>query len=110
MLNARINITADLLVLSVGIVPAEGNKELAKQLKLPLTEDGFFLEAHIKLRPVDFSSDGIFLCGLAHSPKSIDETIVQASAAAARASAILSKPKISLEACISEVIDENCDG
>ncbi len=110
MLNARINITADLLVLSAGIIPAEGNSELAKKLKVPVTEDGFFMEAHIKLRPVDFSSDGIFLCGLAHGPKSIDETIVQASAAAARASAILSKPKISQEACISEVIDENCDG
>jgi len=110
MLNAKINITTDLLVLSAGIVPAEGNQELAKQLKVPVTEDGFFLEAHIKLRPVDFSSDGIFLCGLAHSPKTIDETIVQASAAAARASAVLSKSRISLEACISEVIDENCDG
>jgi heterodisulfide reductase subunit A len=64
----------------------------------------------MKLRPVDFASDGIFLCGLAHSPKLVDESIAQASAAAARASTILSKRKIQLEAAISEVIDENCDG
>jgi len=110
ILDARVNIGCDLLVLSVGTVPGDDNKDLARKLKLPLTEDGFFLEAHIKLRPVDFPSDGIFLCGLAHSPKLIDETITQASAAAARASAILSKPKIQLEACVSQVVDENCDG
>ena len=110
LLNARLNIPADLVVLSAGIVPGEGSEELAKKLKVALTEDGFFLEAHIKLRPVDFANDGIFLCGLAHSPKSVDETITQASAAAARASAILSKPQIQLEARISQVLDENCDG
>ncbi|MBG7617586.1 MAG: CoB--CoM heterodisulfide reductase iron-sulfur subunit A family protein, partial [Chloroflexi bacterium] len=69
ILDAKLNIKTDLLVLSAGIVPNEGNDELSKKLKLPLTEDKFFLEAHIKLRPVDFATDGIFLCGLAHSPK-----------------------------------------
>jgi len=110
ILDAKLNISTDLLVLSVGVVPGEDNKDLAQKLKLPLTEDNFFLEAHIKLRPVDFVTDGIFLCGLAHSPKLIDESIAQASAAAARASALLSKPQIQLEACISQVVDENCDG
>ena len=110
ILDAKININCDLLVLSAGTVAGEGNKELAQKLKLPLTEDGFFLKAHIKLRPVDFATEGIFLCGLAHSPKLIDETIAQASAAAARASALLSKPQIQLEPCISQVVDENCDG
>jgi len=61
-------------------------------LKVPLQGDGFFLEAHVKLRPVDFSSEGIFLCGGAHYPKSIDESISQAYAAAGRAAAILAKP------------------
>jgi len=110
LLDAKINISSDLVVLAVATVPEDGNKDLAQKLKLPLTEDGFFLEAHMKLRPVDFASDGIFLCGLAHSPKLVDESIAQASAAAARASTILSKQKIQLEATISEVIDENCDG
>ena len=110
ILDAKIKINCDLLVLSSATVPEEGNKDLAQKLKLPLTEDGFFLEAHMKLRPVDFPTDGIFLCGLAHSPKSVDESITQASAAAARASTILSKPKIQLEAGISQVVDENCDG
>jgi heterodisulfide reductase subunit A len=110
MLDAKLNIPADYVVLSAGVVPGEGNDELAKLLKVPLTEDGFFQEAHIKLRPVDFSTEGIFLCGLAHSPKSVEESIIQASAAAARASGILSKPKMELEARVSEVVDANCDG
>lgn len=110
ILDAKININCDLLVLSAGTVPRDEIKDLAQKLKLPLTQDNFFLEAHMKLRPVDFASDGIFLCGLAHSPKLIDESIAQASAAAARASTILSKPQIQLEAAISEVVDEYCDG
>jgi heterodisulfide reductase subunit A len=110
ILRARLNIKTDLLVLSNGIDPEEGNSSLAQTLKLPLTQDGFFLEAHMKLRPVDFATDGIFLCGLAHGPKNFEESISQASAAAARAATILSKPRMQLEATISEVIDENCDG
>ncbi len=110
LLDTEININCDLLALSAATIPRDTNKDLAQKLKLPLTEDGFFLEAHMKLRPVDFASDGIFLCGLAHSPKLIDESITQASATAARASTILSKQKIQLEAAISEVVDENCDG
>jgi heterodisulfide reductase subunit A len=110
MLKARLHIETDLLVLSTGIVPGEGNKVLAQKLKLPLTQDGFFLEAHLKLRPVDFASEGIFLCGLAHSPKTADESIAQAMAAAARAATILSKRRMELQAAISQVVDENCDG
>jgi heterodisulfide reductase subunit A len=110
ILRAKLNIETDLLVLSNGIVPDKGNKSLAQKLKLPLTQDGFFLEAHMKLRPVDFATDGIFLCGLAHGPKTAEESIAQACAAAARAATILSKPRMQLEAAISQVIDENCDG
>jgi heterodisulfide reductase subunit A len=110
ILRAKLNIEADPLVLSTGIVPGEGNKDLAQKLKVPLTQDDFFLEAHMKLRPVEFATDGIFLCGLAHGPKTAEESIAQACAAAARAATILSKPHIQLEAAISEVVDENCDG
>ncbi|MGD0795214.1 MAG: FAD-dependent oxidoreductase [Dehalococcoidales bacterium] len=110
MLKSRLHIDTDMLVLSTGIVPDESNQALAQKLKLPLTQEGFFLEAHLKLRPVDFASEGIFLCGLAHSPKTADESITQAMAAAARAATILSKPRIELQAAISNVVEENCDG
>ncbi len=110
LLKMNLNIHCDAVVLSVGIVPSDGNSDLAKKLKVPLTQDGFFLEAHMKLRPVDFASDGIYLCGLAHSPKSLTESIVQASAAAARASTVLSRRQIELDPRISQVVDENCDG
>jgi heterodisulfide reductase subunit A len=79
-------------------------------LKVPLNRDRFFLEAHLKLRPVEFATDGVFLCGLAHSPKGLEETIAQATAAAARAATILAKDNLTPESAISEVIDENCDG
>jgi len=109
-LRVPIEISADYVVLSAGIVPNEENDTIAKLLKVPLNSDGFFLEAHMKLRPVDFATDGVFLCGLAHSAKAIDESIIQAQAAASRAATILSRDYIELEATISEVIEENCDG
>ncbi len=109
-LNAPVEIPADLVVLSAGIVADEGNEEISKFLKVPLNQDKFFLEAHMKLRPVDFATDGVFLCGLAHSPKSVDESIIQAQATASRAATVLAKDSIELEATISHVIDENCDG
>ncbi|MFQ6013851.1 MAG: FAD-dependent oxidoreductase [Anaerolineae bacterium] len=110
LLGMRLSINCDAVVLAAGIVPRDDNSDLAQKLKIPLTQDGFFLEAHMKLRPVDFASDGIFLCGLAHAPKSLTESIVQASAAAARAATVLSKRQIELEPKISQVVDENCDG
>jgi heterodisulfide reductase subunit A-like polyferredoxin len=109
-LGMSIRIPADLVILAAGIVPAEENEAIAKFLKVPLTGDRFFLEAHMKLRPVDFATDGIFLCGLSHSAKRIEESIVQAQAAASRAATVLSKESILLEAKISQVVDENCDG
>ncbi len=110
LLKASLKIETELLVLSNGIVPDEGNKKLAQTLKLPLTQEGFFLEAHLKLRPVDFPSEGIYLCGLAHGPKTADESVAQAMAAAARAATVLAKSRLELPGAISEVIDENCDG
>lgn len=107
----KIAINADMVVLSPAIIPNSENQDLSKMLKVPLTRDGFFLEAHMKLRPVDFATDGVFLCGLAHFPKSLDESIIQACAVATRAtSAVLAKDEMELEANISQVIDENCDG
>ncbi len=110
-LEKDIEIFADLIVLSPAIIPnKEENEKISKLFKVPLTKDKFFLEAHMKLRPVDFATDGIFLAGLAHFPKDITETISQAKAAAARASVILYKDYIEIDPQISFVVDENCDG
>ncbi len=109
-LRAPIGIKADFIVLAAGIVPDEGNEPLGKALKVSLDNHGFFLEAHMKLRPVDFATDGVYLCGLAHSAKGIDEAIVQAQAAAARAASVLWKDAIEMDASTSHVSDENCDG
>jgi heterodisulfide reductase subunit A len=102
-------LTPDWLVLSAAIIPRE-NEQLAKLLKVPVTEDGFFLEAHMKLRPVDFATDGIFLAGMAHFPKSISESISQAKAAAARAAVLLSKGYVSVVPIISSVEENKCIG
>jgi len=110
LLGRDLVLASDLVVLSTGILPAEDTKEIGQLYKISLNQEGFFLEAHLKLRPVDFATEGVFLCGLAHSPKSVDETIIQASGAASRASTILAKDEISLEATISSPVDENCDG
>jgi heterodisulfide reductase subunit A len=109
-INEAVNIKPDLLVLSIATVPASDNTTLAKILKVPLTKDGFFLEAHMKLRPNEFSTDGIFLAGLAHSPKFINECIFQAQAAVSRASTILSKKKIEGEGIVSQIDQEKCTG
>jgi heterodisulfide reductase subunit A len=110
ILGETITIKPDLLALSAATLPQPDNEDLAKMLKVPLSKDKFFLEAHMKLRPVDFSTEGVFLCGLAHSPKFIDESISQACGAVSRAATILSSDVMELEPTISEVIDANCDG
>jgi heterodisulfide reductase subunit A len=109
-LGMTVQIPADLVVLSVATVANPGNKGLAQLLKVPLGEDGFFLEAHRKLRPIDFATDGIFLCGGAYSPMALREAVAQATGAAARAGTILSRDAIDLEPTISHVIEEKCDG
>lgn len=110
ILDEVVEFPADLIVLSAGIVPDESNKRIAQLLKIPLNEDGFFLEAHMKLRPVDFATDGIFVCGMAHSPKTIEESIAQAQAAAARAGIILSRDMIEVLPIVAEVDTEKCIG
>jgi heterodisulfide reductase subunit A len=110
LLGMKLRIDCDAVILSAATVPRDDTANLAQKLKIPLTQDGFLLEAHMKLRPVDFASDGIYLCGLAHAPKTLSESITQASATAARAATVLSKRQIQLEPRISQVVDENCDG
>ncbi|MCX5807528.1 MAG: CoB--CoM heterodisulfide reductase iron-sulfur subunit A family protein [Proteobacteria bacterium] len=110
ILGQRLEIDADLVCLASASVPPAGNKPLSQMLKVPLNEDGFFLEAHMKLRPVDFSTDGIFMCGTAHSPKFIDESIAQAQAAASKALAVLTRTSIEGQAAVAEVREELCSG
>jgi len=110
ILNEEFAIEPDLLVLSAATLPPKGNEYLAKMLKVPLSKDGFFLEAHMKLRPVEFATDGIFLCGLAHSPKPVDESISQACAAASKVCTILSKPFVEGEGIIARVNEALCSG
>jgi heterodisulfide reductase subunit A len=110
ILEKDVEITADLLVLSTAIDPPEGNVALAKMLKVPLNSDGMFLEAHVKLRPVDFATDGVFVCGLAHGPKDMDESLAQAKAAAGRALTFLNKKSILAEGTITRVKEDRCSG
>ncbi len=114
ILKKFIKINPDKLILSVGINQKTDSdftfSKLSKLLKVPLNKDGFFLEAHMKLRPVDFATDGIFLCGTAHWPKLIPECISQASAAAARACRLLSSTELITEGIISHVDPEKCVG
>ena len=107
VLQREIRICADRLALSAGMV-AEDTEELASILKLPRNEEGFFIEAHVKLRPVDLANEGIFLCGTAHGPKLISETISQSLAAASRASTFLSQSEIRLSAVTATVDQERC--
>jgi heterodisulfide reductase subunit A len=109
-LNEEIVIKPDYIVLSAATIPNPDNSDLAHLLKVPLSKDGFFLEAHMKLRPVEFATDGIFLCGLAHSPKFFNECVSQSSAAVSRALTILSKEKLFVEATISSVNEDKCTG
>ena len=110
LINEKLKIYADYLILSTAIIPRKGNINLAQKLKVPLDDDNFFLEAHVKLRPVDFATEGIFLAGIAHSPKSISETIFQAYAAASRALIIISKNKYYTDVPIAVINEDLCCG
>jgi heterodisulfide reductase subunit A2 len=110
ILGKTVAIKPHLLVLSAGIVANPDNKGLSQFLKVPLEQNGFFLEAHVKLRPVDFATDGVFVCGLAHYPKDIGETIAQARAAAGRAATVLSRESLESEGKIASVRPELCSG
>ncbi len=107
ILDQDIRIQADLLTLAGAIISTKDH-ELAQAFKVPLNEDGFFVEAHAKLRPVDFATDGVFLCGLAHYPKPIDESIAQAQAAAARAITLLAGLKIQVSGTVAQTNPSAC--
>jgi heterodisulfide reductase subunit A-like polyferredoxin len=110
VLGEDIAIDADILVLSVAMASSPDVRELAMLYKVPVNQDGFFLEAHVKLRPVDFATDGVFVCGLAHAPKSLEESIAQAKAAASRATTILVKDAIIGEGIVAFVDEALCSG
>lgn len=107
-LQATVQLQADLLVLSAAIRPREESKQLAEVMRLPLDEDGFFMEAHPKLRPLDFATPGVYLCGLAQGPKFAAESIAQARGAVSRAVMVLSKKEIVTEGMVNRVDETLC--
>ena len=108
ILNEPVSLSADIVALSVGVVPNPENAAIGQMLKVPTNQDGFFMEAHVKLRPVDFATDGVFMCGMSHSPKFSDETVTQANAAVSRACTILTLDYIEAEGKTAYVNKERC--
>ncbi len=108
MLNREIQFDADWLVLSVGLRPHPTTEAVGAMYKVTRNPDGYYLEAHVKLRPVDFPSEGLFVAGLGHAPKNLDETITQALAAAGRAGVILSHEKLAVSGIIAKHKRELC--
>jgi heterodisulfide reductase subunit A len=106
-LGDTVILNPQMLILSSAIVPGE-NEELASLMKLQRTQEGFYLEAHAKLRPVDLATEGIYLCGLAHSPKPLDESLSQAAAAVSRACTLLSHDTVSVGGIVAQVEAEKC--
>ncbi len=109
-LDAEIEMDSDLVVLSTPLIQHEGGRKLSSTLKVPVGSDGFFMEAHPKLRPVDFASEGIYVCGTAHGPKDVTESIAQAYAAASRAGIPMAARKIKTNAVKASVDMEICVG
>jgi heterodisulfide reductase subunit A len=109
MFQREMEIKPDLLVLATAVVPPQDNP-VAALFKVPLNEDGFFVEAHVKLQPIDFSTKGVYVCGLAHSPKPVDEAVAQGLGAASRAATFLSKKKVFGNAVVSGIDERLCRG
>lgn len=107
VLGRRLKVPADILGLSAGMRPTD-TTELSSIVKLALNAEGYFMEAHVKLRPVDMATDGIFVCGTAHSPKLLTEAIPQALAATSRATTFLSQDYLTLSAVTARVEAEKC--
>jgi heterodisulfide reductase subunit A2 len=110
ILGQKLAIDADLLVLAAAIVTTSSAREISRFFKVPLGPDGFFQEAHVKLRPVEFAADGVFLCGMAHYPKHIPEAINQAYGAAGRALTLLSHDIVTVSGSVCEVAEKKCMG
>jgi heterodisulfide reductase subunit A len=109
VLNREMEIRPDLLILATAIIPPKKNP-VSKLFKVPVNNDGFFVEAHVKLRPIDFATDGVFVCGLAHSPKPIDESIAHGLGAAARSVTLLSQKEMFGNAIVASIDPESCVG
>jgi len=109
-LRQEIILHPGLLSLSMAIEPSDGTKELARILGVPLSSEGFFMEAHLKMRPMDMAKEGIFICGMAHYPKFIEECITNAQATAGRAIPILSAPQMYIGGVVSVVDQSKCVG
>jgi heterodisulfide reductase subunit A len=105
-----VQINADLVVLALGMVPSKGSRELANILKASVDENGFFAEAHPKLRPLESATAGIFVAGAGQAPKDIPETVAQASGAASKALNLLSSPTLEREPTVARVVNELCGG
>ena len=108
ILGQKLALDADLLILSAALIPSAGSQEAARLFKVPSSPDGFFQEAHVKLRPVDFAVDGVFQCGAAHYPKHLAEAVVQAYGAAGRAVTLLSRDTITASGSVCRVKEEEC--
>ena len=110
VLGSKLEIEADIVALAAAVIPADGSKEVGQLFKVSLGQDGFFQEAHVKLRPVEFAADGVYLCGMAHYPKHITETINQAYGAAGRALTLLSHDTVVASGSVCEVNEKKCMG
>jgi heterodisulfide reductase subunit A len=110
IIGHKLEIDADIISLAAAVIPSESTKEVANLFKVTLSLDGFFKEAHVKLRPVEFATDGVYLCGLAHYPKFIQETINQAYGAAGRVLTLLSHDLVVASGSVCEVDEKRCMG
>ncbi|MHC4369958.1 MAG: FAD-dependent oxidoreductase [Planctomycetota bacterium] len=106
--SLELSFSPDVMALSAAMIPPDDCEAVSTAFKVPLNLECFFLEAHMKLRPVDFASDGLYLCGACHSPKFIDETVTQAKATAAKAVSILSKKQMEISGVVSVVDPDKC--
>ena len=110
ILGKKLELDADIIALAAAVIPSAVTKEVANQFKVTLSPDGFFKEAHVKLRPVEFATDGVYLCGLAHYPKFIQETINQSYGAAGRAFTLLSHDIVVASGSVCTVDEKKCMG
>jgi len=110
ILGHKVEIDADIVALAAAVIPSPGSKEVSQHFTIPLGQDGFFQEAHVKLRPVEFAADGIYLCGMAQYPKLIREAINHAYGAAGRVLTLLSHDTVTASGSICEVVEKKCMG
>jgi heterodisulfide reductase subunit A len=108
ILGKKLEVDADIIALAAAVIPSAATKEVAGLFKVTLSPDGFFKEAHVKLRPVEFATDGVYLCGLAHYPKFIQETINQAYGAAGRVLTLLSHDIVTASGSVCGVDENKC--